>query len=132
MRKNVIHNISNIDGITEYYTLKGQEDFLDEDGFPRINNPNSSKVYAKCIRNKLSKNFNGNNRFRFYITSKANNKPYNPIQNKAIPEAYEFVNSVCKGGIVFVEVNQTTFQKYIEFLKSKNTRWLLDIEREGL
>jgi hypothetical protein len=130
MRKNAIHNISNIDGISEYYTVLGQEDFVDDDGFPRIDSPESSKVYAKCIRNKLNKNFTGHNKFRFYIAVKANNKPYNPVNVKEIPEAYGFVNKVCKGGINFTEVNQNIFQKYIEFLKSKNTRWLLDIERE--
>lgn len=132
MRKNAIHNISNIDGISEYYTVMGQQDFIDEDGFPRINSPESNNVYAKCIRNKLSKNFNGHNRFRFYIAVKANNKPYDPVNTKAIPEAYGFIDKVCKGGVNFTEVNQAIFQKYIEYLKSKNTRWLLDIEREAL
>lgn len=130
MRKNAIHNISNIDGISEYYTFNGNHDFLDEDGFPRVNNPNSDKVYAKCLRNKLTKTFGANSQFRFYICVNASNKPFNPINNETIPEPNKFVNKVCKGGSKFIEVNQAVFQKYLEFLKTKNTRWLVDLERE--
>jgi hypothetical protein len=130
MRKNAIHNISNTDGISEYYTLNGNHDFLDEDGFPRVNNHNSDKVYAKCLRNKLTKTFGANSQFRFYICVNASNKPFNPISNETIPEPNKFVNKVCKGGSKFIEVNQAVFQKYLEFLKTKNTRWLVDLERE--
>lgn len=132
MRKNAIHNISNIDGISEYYTLNGEHDFLDEDGFPRIQNPESVKVYAKCLRNKLAKSFRANSQFRFYICVEGSNRPFNPIKNNAIPEPNQFVNRVCKDSARFTEVNQAVFQKYLEFLKTKNTRWLVDIEREVL
>jgi hypothetical protein len=132
MRKNNIHNISNCDGLREFYTLKDYQDFFDDDGFPRLNHEESEHVYAKCYRNKLPKSFKSNNQFRFFITVTSNNKPFNPISNSEIPEPNKFINNVCKSDIRFLEVNQIVFQKYLEFLKTKNIRWLKDLERDML
>lgn len=130
MRKNAVHKISNIDGISEYYTLLGNHDFIDEDGFPRITDPTSKNIFAKCLRNKMTKSFGSYNQFRFYIILSPDNKPFNPLPKETISDGNKFINKVCKDPVTFKEVNQTVFQKYLEFLKSKNTRWITDIERE--
>lgn len=130
MRKKAVHNIQNIDGISEYYTILGSHSCLDEDGFPRIDDSSSKLVYAKCVRNKMTKHIGSSHQFRFYILLSPSNKPFNPLNKESISDGRKFINKVCKDDYSFREVNQTVFQKYLEFLKSKNTRWITDIERE--
>lgn len=130
MRKNPVHNINKSDGISEYYTLLGNHSFLDEDGFPRLDNQSSKLVFAKCVRNKLNKTLGSSSQFRFYMLLSPSNKPYNPIPKEAISDGRKFIDKVCKDPFIFKEVNQIIFQKYLEFLKSKNTRWITDIERD--
>lgn len=117
-----------------YYTLKGREDFLDNEGNPRTNDPQSPHIVAKCIRNKKSKHFQQDiYYYSFYIRSTPNDSLYNPIDNySAIQDKrqFEFIDKVCKEKWTFKEVSRVTFKKYLEFLKTKQTSWLKDAERD--
>ncbi len=114
------------------YTVLGEEQFTDSDGFPRVNIEND-KVFAKAIKNKLGKKFNSDHQYRFYIKTDPNNNIHNPIQiyssikNK---DNRSFLNKTCKSETVFTEVTQNIFNQYINFLKSKNTQWLDSAQRE--
>lgn len=117
-----------------YYALKGCEDFLDNEGNPRIRDAQSRHIAAKCIRNKKSKHFQRDMYYySFYIRSTPNNTLYNPIENYSIIQnkrQFDFIDKVCKETWTFKEVTHTTFKKYLEFLKTKQTSWLKDAERD--
>jgi len=118
-----------------YYGLIGQEDFLDDNGNPRISSEDNPKVMAKAIPNKPSKHMVSTARMelRFYIRTKQNDIIFNPIQlasNVKDRETFGFINNTCKGGVQFKEVPQSVFDKYVTFLKTKNTRWLNAAQRE--
>lgn len=117
-----------------FYALVGQEDFMDDNGDPRINDPFSEKIAAKCIQNKKPKNFtNTDNHYSFFIKATPNIELYNPIlllspiENK---RQYNFIDGVCKDKWTFKEVSKITFDKYIMFLKTKNLAWLKDAQRD--
>jgi hypothetical protein len=40
----------------KYYTLIGSQDFLDEEGFPRVESKDNKKIYAKSTLSKKPKN----------------------------------------------------------------------------
>lgn len=117
------------------YCLIGNEDFIDDNGNPRINSEDSPKVMAKAIPNKPSKHMGTTDQMqlRFYIRTKQNDIIYNPVtiessvKNK---ETFDFINNTCKGGLSFREVPQSVFDKYVSFLKTKNIRWLNAAQRE--
>lgn len=117
-----------------YYTLKGYEEFLDNEGYPRTTNNQSIDIAAKCIRNKKSKHFQQDiYYYSFYIRSTPNDSLYNPIEKYSSIEdkrQFEFIDKVCKEKWTFKEVSQVTFKKYLEFLKTKQTSWLKDAERD--
>lgn len=113
------------------YTLSGSESFVDEDGFPRLDTENCM-VFAKAIQNKPSKNFDNTNYYRFYIKTNPNRIIHNPIETYSIKnkDNMSFLNKVCKTETIFTEVPQSIFDQYINFLKTKNTRWLESAQRE--
>ena len=117
----------------KYYTILGSEDFIDEDGYPRLNNI-SNKTYAKCVLSRKPKNIVSdsglavdNNSYKYYILS-SDRQAYNPLdptQKKA-----SFIDRICKHHCNFVPVNQYIFNKYLNFLKSQSVQWLKEINRD--
>lgn len=117
-----------------FYGLIGQEDFIDENGDPRIEDPSSDKIAAKSVQNKKPKHFGSSeNYYSFFIKTTPNVELYNPIQLLSPIEnkrQYNFVDGVCKEKWSFKEVSKITFDKYVMFLKTKNISWLKDAQRD--
>jgi hypothetical protein len=113
------------------YTLIGNEEYLDEDGYPRSKIDNE-QVMAKAIRNKLGKAMNSNLQYRFYIKTDPNKKIYDPTQIYSIDKKNKssFLNKICKTETIFSEVTENIFSRYIEFLKTKNHKILSSTQRE--
>jgi len=119
----------------KFYCLLGSEDYIDDDGYPRLNNENISKAIAKIIFSKKSKHFADNDKSygRYYIKLDPNSKIFNPkkilspIEEK---NSLSFINNICKSEWDFKEVTPQVFQKYINFLKTKNLSWLKDAQRD--
>jgi hypothetical protein len=119
----------------QFYCLFGLEDFIDAEGCPRIRDADSPQISAKKIQNKKPKHFNSTSQyFRYYIKCDPNNKLFNPIKiyssvsNK--PKS-KFVDKVCKSEWSFKEVDKFIFDKYIQFLLTKNISWLKEAERDS-
>jgi hypothetical protein len=116
----------------KYYTIKGLESFVDEDNYPRLDK-NSDNVFAKAVKNKLSKNFNsGIVNYSYYIKTDPNKNIYDPRTSYSIEPKIKksFINSICKNVLVFTEVSHSIFTKYINFLKTENKKLLQEIQRE--
>lgn len=117
----------------KYYSIRGREDFFDDEGLPRINSEENEFLAAKSVQNKKPKHFNSTaNHYRFYIKIFPNGKVYNPIDYFKIKDKDpdRLVNSICKDGWAFKEVNKATFDKYIQFLNTLNLAWLKEVERD--
>jgi len=114
-----------------YYVLKGDHEFLDEN-----DNPRSSKLEEACAKlvfGKKSKHITDKKAYNsYYIKCNPNKEAYNPIKlHSAIQDkkTNAFIDNVCKSEWSFLEVDQSIFNKYLEFLKSHNIRILKDINR---
>jgi len=120
----------------EYYTLLGMHDFLDDSGYPRLDN-DANNSYAKLVNNKPSKLSTDKKLYnRYYIKVNPNNQITNPIEiysekNNDL-SARPFINKICKKESSYKEVTQSIFNKYIEFLKTKKLQWLKDAQRDLL
>lgn len=118
----------------KYYTFLGDEDFIDEDGFPRLKEE-SKQVYAKCSLSQKPKHIVSNTNlgvdktsYKYYIATNANKQAYNP--NDANQPKGSFIDNVCKDSTKFQQVNQYIFEKYIKFLITKNDGWIREINRD--
>lgn len=115
------------------YTKKGEESFVDEDNNFR-SSTESAQVYAKAVRKRLSKNFAGNKNlaYAFYIKSDPSRNLFNPMDLHSIEPKMKksFINKVCKTELVFIEVTESIFNKYLTFLRTENIKWLQDAQRE--
>ncbi len=134
MSSNFIFNTTSNESKELLYGLMGQEDFIDDNGDPRIQDPSSDKIAAKCIQNKKPKHFtNSDNHYSFFIKATPNVELYNPVQLLSPIEnkrQYNFIDGVCKDKWSFKEVSKITFDKYVMFLKTKNLSWLKDAQRD--
>lgn len=118
---------------TKYYTKKGCENFSDDSGNPRLDK-DCDKVYAKATKDKLSKNFTDKSRigFSYYVKSTPEKVLYNPLETYSIDPKIKksFVNKICKVELKFLEVSESVFNMYVNFLKTENTKWLTKAQRE--
>jgi hypothetical protein len=106
----------------DYYTLVGQEDFIDDEGSAK-KNKDGDKVFAK-------KSLRKDGSVKYTIRLSNSGKFYNPISIYGSENEITFLNRICRGNKKFKEVNEKTFAWYIKFLNTKNTSWLFNAERE--
>ena len=110
-----------------YYTIEKYQSFVDDNGFPRVETE-THHVYAKVVNNKKRKSLNDNNLYpSFYIRTDPNKNIINPFTNTT---KKSFINKICKSSVDFTEVTESVFNKYINFLKTQNTTWLSNAQRE--
>jgi hypothetical protein len=105
----------------EFYTITGEEDFLDEFNNPRLIEDNK-KTLAKKIYNEK--------KVRYLIKINTDGKLHNPINvtSKQINNG-NFLDKTCKQP-KFKTVSYETFGMYLNFLKSKNLSWLHNANRK--
>lgn len=113
------HNLGN----EEFFTISGEEDFIDSSGSPRLEKDLAEKVYAKKIIRK-------DNSYKYLIKLSNNSKLFNPLSIYGIEQDKSFLNRVCRSNKKFKEVNQKAFEWYLKFLRTKNIAWLNNAERE--
>jgi hypothetical protein len=104
----------------QYFCIDGKQDFFDNDGYPRSKEENSFDVAAKKI-------VRIDNSIRYMIRIYPDGKMYNPV---SIYD-YNKANKAYKVGTKFREVSYKSFNMYLSFLKTKNTSWLYNAEREA-
>jgi hypothetical protein len=109
-----------------FYTIVGEEDFINED-LP-MRSEEDDKVYAKKITRS-------NGSIKYMIRLDYSAKLYNPFSiydKEDKRQVTDFLNSVCRSNKKFKEVNGKVFDLYLKFLTTKNTSWLFNAEREAL
>lgn len=104
----------------QYYTILGQHDNLDTNGYPTIDNKNSCLAFTKTIDSDT----------QYFLKVGLYGKIYNPIGLYSEGRANKFMAKIGKNEYNFTRVNQKVFDMYLNFLKSKNIAWLNNAERE--
>jgi hypothetical protein len=108
----------------KFYTMSGQEDYLDQELNPRLKKDND-KTVAKALSRADSSSY------KYLIKIGAYGKIYNPISIYD-PDAKQpkFMTRVRKSEWEFKEVSPKVFDHYINFLRTKNMSWFNNAERE--
>lgn len=118
---------------SRFYSKKGDADYTDENNNPRLVVENS-KVCAKATKDRLGKNIGQNPRvsFSYYIKTTPNKTLYNPIERYTIEPNMKgnFIDKICKQELVYTEVSESIFSKYLMFLQTENIKWLKEAQRE--
>lgn len=107
--------------VTSYYTIIGDHDFIDSFNRPRAKT-DSKNVVAKLIANQ-----SGN---KFFIKIGTYGKVFNPIGMYSEGQNNKFLSKIGRQEWQFKEVNEKTFNLYLNFLSTKNIAWLSNAERE--
>jgi hypothetical protein len=104
----------------QYYTLVGQEDFIDQENNPRIEKDDNRVLAKKTLQNKL----------KYLIKLDNAGKFYNPLSPISSIKPIKILQTISLYDNRFKEVNQTAFNMYLNFLRSKNIAWINNAERE--
>lgn len=117
--------------------MNGDHDLLDNDGNPVVKDESSEHIFAKAIygrRSRELRSVTGLNQvsYRYYILMNPDRIPYNPKKNFSVTDQnpLSFVESKCKDGWSFGEVPKSIFDKYLNFLRTQNIKWLKETQRE--
>ncbi len=125
---NFIHEqkkiVTNSKNENEFYSIIGSQDFLDSKNNPRVSLEDDIKVVAKKI-------YRDDGSIRYSIKYE-NGKFINPISIYGSKIENTFLDRICKSNDKFKEVNLKVFEMYLKFLKTKNTAWLNNAERETI
>jgi hypothetical protein len=112
----------NKSSLTEYYTLSGNQDFFDQNELPRLSSE-SDKVYAKKVVRE-------DNSIRYCIRLSLSNKLYDPTSTYGLDKTKSFLDNTVRSEDRFKNVSHKVFDLYTTFLKTKNTSWLYNAQRE--
>lgn len=116
------NNTTKQEPAVEYYTVSGEEDFFDDNQMPRLTD-NSDKVYAK-------KTVRDNGTIRYSVKLSLSNKLYDPTSQQESNKTKSFLDSTVRNENRFKNVSPNVFSMYTAFLKTKNTAWLHNAQRE--
>lgn len=114
-------SIDSTEANTEYYTIVGKHEFIDENKNPRRSSE-TAEVCAKKISTQSST--------KFYIKTGVYGKVYDPIGMFSEGTAAKFLARTGKKAWNYKQVNSKVFDMYLSFLKTKNKAWLSNAERE--
>lgn len=105
-----------------FYTLSGLQDFLDNEGNPRLKEDGANTFAKKYIRKDGTT--------KYVVRLNANGKFYNPVSIYGQEPTKSFLDRVCRSNNKHKEVSQKVFEWYVKFLSTKNPAWLANAERE--
>jgi hypothetical protein len=104
-----------------FFCVFGEHEFLDDD-----HNPQTSKETPKT----LAKSVQTTDSIRYFIKVGTHGRVYNPIGMYSEGKESKFLAKIGKNEWVFKSVNKDIFDKYVNFLRTKNIAWLNNAERD--
>ena len=115
-----------------FYTIKGQETFIDKQNFPRINGDlttvkEDSKVFAYKVQYT---NPNGHESEKYYVKRGKHGRLFNPIGLFSEGNSGKIMKHSGKLEWTLQSVNQKCFDYYINFLRTRNEAHLSNAERQ--
>ena len=108
--------------LNKYYTSFGDQEWIDEDGNSRVGK-DSDKIYAQSKPNE-------HGTVHYFVKANKYGKLYNPTGMYTEGQHKRFNKVLGAQEFQFRKVNLRVFELYTSFLKTKNTAWLNNAERE--
>jgi len=107
---------------TILYTVRGREDFVDQDGFFQVNFQRIEQAKLNPYVHAIKHNS------RFLVKLGENGKLFNPYG--PFSEGMETKQRVGRPTWKFINTTKANFDQYVTFLKTKNEVFLKNAERE--
>jgi hypothetical protein len=117
---------------SRYYTISLYQEFTDDENCYRLNK-NGDKVFAKAIKEGLSRNINNLEpfQFKYYVRKHTGNKLFDPFPKYSMNDnKSSFLDRICKDDQQFIEVTKIAFDQYITFLNTQSKQHLISAQRE--
>jgi hypothetical protein len=121
--KQTDNEISNNQMSNIFYCLNGFGDITDDHNNAISTNENNKAICAKKI-------IRDDNTIKYLIKTGDDRKLYNPVSIYGSAQNKTFLESISRNQNLFKEVNNTVFNLYLRFLKTKNVAYLHQAERE--
>lgn len=118
--ENITEHTQSKSSESAFYTMIGDHDYLDEFKNPIAQTENDKVVAKKIVNTKP----------RYFVKSGPYGKLFNPIGLYSEGRGNRFIAKSGKNLWSFKEVNNKVFDMYVSFLRTKNTAWLTNAERE--
>lgn len=106
----------------KYYTCFGEQEWLDDDGYSRVGK-DSDKIYAQS---KLTPDGS----VHYFVKANKYGKLFSPSGMYTEGQHKRFNKVLGAQEFQFKKVNLRVFELYTSFLKTKNSAWLSNAERE--
>lgn len=117
---------------TRLYTTLQYQDFVDDEDNSRSSTENN-KVFAKAVKNGLSRDMtkSGGQYFRYYVRCSPNKTLHDPFPKYSTSDnKLSFVDRVCRTENLYKEVTPSVFEKYLNYLRTENSQWLKNAQKE--
>lgn len=115
-------NQTNEEDPSKYYTAFGEQEWIDDDGNSRVNS-DSDKIYAQSKPNE-------HGTVHYFVKANKYGKLFNPTGMYTEGQHKRFNKVLGAQEFQFKKVNLRVFELYTSFLRTKNTAWLNNAERE--
>jgi hypothetical protein len=115
-----------------YYTTLQYQEYTD-DNKNSCRNKDDNKVFAKSIKSGYSKNIKeGSPRYnKFYVRIYPNQRLYDPFPKYSVSDnKNSFVDKICRSENSYKQVPENVFNMYLNYLRTENTQWYNQTQRE--
>ena len=109
----------------EVFTISGKQTWKCDDGYPRLDESQDEHYDAYAKKVTIG------SREKYYVKRGRYGKLFNPIGMYSEGTAKKQLRHAGRPEWEFKETNQQVFNKYIKFLKTKNSAWLNNAERDS-
>tara|TARA_R110000796_G_scaffold1193_3_gene4665 strand:+ start:1807 stop:2187 length:381 start_codon:yes stop_codon:yes gene_type:complete len=109
----------------DVFTISGKQTEKDSEGFPMLDEDQEDHHDAHA------KKITTGSRIKYYVKRGRYGKLYNPIGMYSEGTSKKQVRHAGRPEWEFKETNEDVFRKYINFLRTKNTAWLHNAERDS-
>lgn len=113
-------NITDTNQIDQFYTILGQQEFIDDDKLPRTNSENEALAKLSIV----------NGETKYFAKVNSYGKLFNPMGMFSEGKSQKFLSRIGRNEYNFKRVTLRTFELYTSFLKSRNIAWINQAERE--
>ena len=117
---------------SKFYTTLQYQEYADEEDNSRVKTENSN-VFAKAIKNGLSRDMTkkGPQYYRYYIRCLPNKAIFDPFPKYSVSDNRQsFIDRICRPETSYREVSPSIFEKYLNYLKTENSQWLKNAQKE--
>lgn len=117
---------------SKFYTTLQYQDYIDEDENYRTSVENN-KVFAKSVKNGFSRDVSksGPQYYKYYIRCSSNKIIFDPFPKYSSSDNKQsFIDKVCRPESIYKEVSPSVFEKYLNYLKTENSQWLKNAQKE--